>query len=223
MQDNSTTPKEEIRRKRKPGISRTPTYRSWYGMQTRCYDPQYRSFHRYGGRGIIVCPRWLIFENFLADMGERPPGTSIDRINNDGNYEPDNCKWSNQIEQNNNTSQNQFFTYKGETLTIAEWARKYDIPMQRLHSRLRNAGWDIEKALTTPRLITREGREQYTFNGVTSNIFQLAKLAGLRPMTVYYRIKDHGWTVEKALTTPIQYQSPNGQAVWRKKRYKRQR
>lgn len=77
----------------------SPTYVSWASMQTRCTNENSRNFKHYGGRGISVCDRWKSFENFLADMGERPDGMSIDRIDVDGNYEPSNCKWSNQSEQ----------------------------------------------------------------------------------------------------------------------------
>lgn len=83
--------------------SETPEYDAWYGMITRCTKPNCRSYPYYGGRGIKVCDRWLKFENFLADMGRRPGnGYSLDRKNNDGNYEPGNCRWATKTEQNRN-------------------------------------------------------------------------------------------------------------------------
>ncbi len=84
----------------------TKTFFAWQNMLRRCYDNNNAKYHRYGGRGIIVCDRWRKFENFLADMGEKPDGLSLDRINNDGNYEPKNCRWTTQKVQQNNRSNN---------------------------------------------------------------------------------------------------------------------
>ena len=86
----------------KHGKVGTPAYRSWKYMNTRCHNQNNSRYLDYGGRGIIICERWRTFANFLADMGERPEGKSLDRIDNDGNYEPGNCRWATQVEQNTN-------------------------------------------------------------------------------------------------------------------------
>lgn len=84
------------------GMKGTPTYMSWMSMKSRCNNPNNVSYKNYGGRGITVCKRWYNFKNFYEDMGQKPNGLSLDRIDNDGNYEPSNCKWSTWVEQNNN-------------------------------------------------------------------------------------------------------------------------
>jgi hypothetical protein len=124
------------------------TYYSWASMINRCTNPRNKSFPRYGGRGIIVCERWFDFRNFLADMGEKPNGRlSLDRIDNNGNYERDNCRWATRKEQARNTRRNR--TLNGQTKSITEWAEIYKLPRWIIYDRLR-LKWSIEKVLTTP-------------------------------------------------------------------------
>lgn len=133
------------------GMSNTATYNSWRGMLERCNSPSHSSYHNYGGRGIAVCPEWKSFESFLEDMGECPSNShSIDRIDNDGNYEPGNCQWVTQTEQGNNTRANHVITFSGKTMTMKQWANETGIKYSTLAARLNILGWSIERSLTKP-------------------------------------------------------------------------
>jgi len=135
---------------RPKGRAPSPTYQSWHAMKSRCCSPADQAFEQYGGRGITVCEKWMRFEGFLGDMGERPEGTSLDRIDNDGNYEPGNCRWATPSEQQRNTRQNLMLTFDGATLCVAEWADRIGMNSNTLWSRIVKSGWPVEKALTTP-------------------------------------------------------------------------
>jgi len=124
-------------------------YASWQSLKGRCFNSNDDAFNDYGGRGITVCTRWLRFENFLADMGEPPLHHSIDRINNDGNYEPGNCRWANSYTQMQNRRSCVKMTHNGKTQTVAEWARELEVQEGLLFRRLR-LGWSHEQTLTTP-------------------------------------------------------------------------
>lgn len=131
------------------GHSKTPTYRTWIGMKSRCQNTNYGRFNDYGGRGITVCERWQSFELFLADMGERPQGMELDRIDNDGNYTKENCRWVSSKENGRNTRKNVFLTHDGKTCTIAEWAEILGIGSATIHFR-HSKGWTAERILTQP-------------------------------------------------------------------------
>jgi hypothetical protein len=119
-------------------------------MMTRCRNPNDAGYHNYGGRGITVCERWSKFENFLADMGERPEGQTLDRYpNNNGNYEPANCRWASHAEQQLNTRKVQVITFGGKTMSMRGWARNLGVSWGTLRHRL-DAGWSVERTLTTP-------------------------------------------------------------------------
>lgn len=132
--------------RRGPG-GKTKTYQCWRNMIRRCYDPKNTHYKQYGQRGIVVCKRWLdSFENFLADMGECPGELTIDRFDNEGNYEPGNCKWATQTEQQNNRTNNRHETVRGVTDTVANLCRHFGIPYSDLvYSRL-HRGWNLEDA-----------------------------------------------------------------------------
>ena len=122
------------------GMSRTKTYISWTAMKARCYDKSNKAYNRYGGRGIVICDRWLnSFENFLNDMGERPfRGATVERIDNAGSYSPDNCKWAGLTEQGRNKRNNKLITVNGETKTQSEWSQITGISQQEIYRRLKS-------------------------------------------------------------------------------------
>lgn len=132
----------------------TPLYFVWNSMKQRCGNPKSTSYPEYGDRGISVCEEWLRFEPFYEWANENgySHGLSIDRIDNDGNYCPENCRWVNNDIQCRNRRSNVRFEYKGYNLTLPEWSEKTGINRSTLASRLFTYGWSIEKALTTPSL-----------------------------------------------------------------------
>lgn len=121
---------------RRHGLTKTPTWKVWQAMKSRCFYRKNIDYWNYGGRGIMVCKRWMTFENFYADMGERPCGQTIDRINNNGNYEPGNCRWATIKQQTNNRRNNRFLTHEGQTMTITQWAGIINLHSSSLRKRL---------------------------------------------------------------------------------------
>lgn len=142
---------EEVKgRLTKHGLADTPEYLTWRSMKDRCENSTGTNKHRYVGRGITYCDRWKRFENFFADMGKKPsPHHTLDRINNDGNYEPGNCRWATRTEQNNNRSTNRVIVVNGKSGTVAELSREYGVKSRIVYKRLW-LGWTPEDALTKP-------------------------------------------------------------------------
>ena len=129
---------------------RAPEYKTWEGMRDRCRNPRNKSYNRYGGRGIKVCERWQEFHKFIEDMGPKPGGPySLERIDNDGDYEPANCKWALSAEQGRNKSNNRIVSFNGRKMSLIDASIEANIPYKSLKSRLQK-GWDIERALKTP-------------------------------------------------------------------------
>jgi len=133
------------------GMTKTSEHKSWSGIKERCFNPNHKGYSYYGARGITVCDRWKnSFENFFADMGLKPtPKHSIDRIDNNGNYCPDNCRWATKAEQANNKSTNRLITIGCVTLTIAQWTKEMGFGEMVIWDRL-EAGWSEYKAVMTP-------------------------------------------------------------------------
>ena len=142
---------EAAKRQTTHGRSDTLIHSIWRSMRARCNNPNNKKYESYGGRGITVCARWDSFENFAADMGKCPgKGYSIDRIDNNKSYFPENCDWRTQKEQCRNQRTNSLLTYQGKTQCIAAWAEQLGLNYGTLRSRLTKLKWPIERALTTP-------------------------------------------------------------------------
>lgn len=125
-------------------------YRSWLHMKSRCNNPNHERYYNYGGRGINVCKEWNeSFEKFLEDMGSSPLNTSLDRVDNNKGYSPENCRWATKVEQNNNTRTNRILEYKGRKQTVTQWERELNFGRGTIANRLID-GWTIEKCLSTP-------------------------------------------------------------------------
>lgn len=126
-------------RPKRHGLWGTPTYRSWADMKRRCTSPKAMYYDCYGGRGITVCQRWLQFENFLEDMGMCPPGLTLDRKNNDGNYEPGNCRWATPQQQSDNKRlRKNAVLWRGQLPKVwaAHWGVSYRAALRRIHKEL---------------------------------------------------------------------------------------
>jgi hypothetical protein len=134
------------------GKSKTPVHNRWLMMLSRCRNPRDADFCHYGGRGIRVCDRWAAsFEAFLADMGEPPaPRMEIDRIDNDGAYEPGNCRWATHKENLRHTRRSRFLEHDGLRLTVSQWAERLGIGEATIRTRIDRYGWSVADALTRP-------------------------------------------------------------------------
>lgn len=127
----------------------TRTHQSWNSMVGRCTNPRDGRYRDYGGRGIKVCDRWMVFEEFLKDMGERPPGLTLERKDNNAGYSPENCKWATRKEQANNTRRNRVLEFCGERLSVAQWSERLSLNPENVYIRLKN-GWSTPDALSPP-------------------------------------------------------------------------
>ena len=134
------------------GHSQSTTHAIWAAMKQRCLNPSDRSYFRYGGRGIGICQSWMQFANFLRDMGERPAGMTLERIDNNRGYGPANCRWATRFEQMRNMRRNRILEIDGRRLCLTEWAEEFGIDRKIVDSRLR-PGWDVLRALAQPKAV----------------------------------------------------------------------
>lgn len=188
----------------------------YHDMKTRCYDINFKYYKNYGGRGITICDEWLNSEiiNLGANGGRCTKGwlsfkewalsngytdkLSIDRVNNNKGYCPENCRWITNKEQSNNRRSNRLVTYKGKIKTLSEWCDEFKIDYDTVIARLNKYHWPIEKALETKedtrlKVVFYKGRKQ--------SIAAWCKELGLKHGTVYARINRYHWSVEKAFET----------------------
>lgn len=176
----------------------TPEYAIWQGMIQRCINPKVRYYAIYGGRGITVCPEWRkSFSQFISDMGSRPsPEHSIDRIDNNGNYEFSNCRWATEAEQHRNQRSNQWFILNGENLCATDMEAELGLARGTISVR-RNRNWPKEKLLSPP----RPQIKVLEINGIKRPLSEWAAISGLPFMLIHRRLI-RGWGVENAVFTP---------------------
>lgn len=178
---------------------RWPEYCVWDAMKQRCLNPRQKNYSSYGGRGIKVCERWLKFDAFIADMGRRPSKRhTLDRIDNDGDYEPGNCRWAMRKVQQRNRRANHVITLHGLSATLVEWSERTGISDKIISARIHNSGWTPEKAVSVP---VGKHETLLACNGKTLNVSRWAKEIGVSNSCIEYRLRQ-GWPIEKTLTTP---------------------
>ena len=128
------------------GLRKHPLYKTWVEMRYRCENPRKHNYKYYGGRGIKVCLRWMDFAKFVEDMGPRPDGMTLDRIDLNKDYSPQNCRWASKETQMNNMSSNRVLVVDGAAKTMTEWSRVWMVPVGTIWMRLK-LGWDVSDAV----------------------------------------------------------------------------
>jgi hypothetical protein len=177
------------------GKRRSGTYSSWRDAKARCFNQSHRTYTLYGGRGITMCDRWRTsFAAFLADMGECPPGLTLDRIDNNGNYQPGNCRWATRHEQQQNRRDNRLVELDGVHMTLTEAADRFGLPRTIISGRLRH-GWSDAEAVN-PNFVRPERLIEY--EGQRMTIAQVARRTGLHKNTLRNRLL-RGWSDAEAV------------------------
>lgn len=173
---------------------KSPEYNAWRGIKQRCYNKKNKKYYRYGGRGIRVCDRWMqSYEDFYEDMGPRPSDLhSIDRIDNDGDYEPNNCRWAAKLEQMENCSNTRRIEVDGELLPLRKAAEKLQMELNVLRERIKRNKKDRD--LTVPLL----QKKLYTYDGLTLSVHAWSKRKGMPYFTLWNRLRK-GMSIDEAL------------------------
>lgn len=178
----------------KDGVTAHPMYQVWVNMFRRCNDPRDPSFPDYGGRGIRVCERWHDPATFISDMGNRPAGATIERVDNGGPYSPENCVWADRVTQASNKRNVPTVEFLGECLSVAQWARKLGIPAETLRSRLKS-GRTMQEA------VSMRGQALIDYMGESLLVTQWAKRFGIPTNTLRARLKA-GKSMQEATRSP---------------------
>lgn len=179
---------------------------TWSKMKGRCLNPKDQAYDRYGAKGVTVCSEWLSFECFVRDMGPRPEGMSLGRIDNNKGYCKENCRWETKTQQNRNRSNCRPVTIEGVTKNLSEWAEEFGVSRRTLTNRLDRGCTshdDLARRVQrkTPRAPSRsKSGRVIEINGVSRNITQWAQACGVSRTTIAQRIK-YGWTIERAVST----------------------
>lgn len=207
-------------RNKKHGLSKTPTYITWSSMKARCTGARHTQYKYYGAKGITYDPSWASFEVFLADMGERPDGHTLDRIDSNANYNKENCRWATPKMQARNRTSNRPIAHKGEEKTVAEWAEELGMKYVTLLARLNTNGWDIEKAFNeqVAARITDEDNELcrgdiYEWQGESHTLAEWSRRLDIPIGTMYSRLR-FGYPLEevfKKKVNPHKYLTLNGE------------
>lgn len=175
-------------------------YRAWSAAKRRCTDPTCHVFPRYGGRGIRMAPEWeRDFLAFYRDMGPCPPGYTLDRINNDGNYEPGNCRWAPRAIQARNHSRNVVVTYNGKEYVLKDLAEELGVPYKRLHRLYRTEGYSLEDAIKAAMSFHRRTDVLVTFNGETLTLKDVARRTGKDYPSLHYFYRRRGMSLDEAI------------------------
>ena len=202
------------------GLTKSQHYHRWRGMMWRCYDPSCPAYKNYGGRGIRVCDRWHDLTNFVSDL---PPGyrkgLEIDRIDNDGNYEPGNIKWSTRRENTGNRRSARLITSNGKTQSLTEWSLETGLTKTLISDRIDTWGWSPEKALTEPIADKTENMRRaqsqrwaghvkkpepkplviktFMFNGRPQTIREISQYTGISMELLRKRLCERKWPIDK--------------------------
>lgn len=204
------------------GLTKSPHYKRWGHMISRCTNPSDAAYKDYGGRGIKVCDRWLSVEQFIDDLpAGYTDGVEIDRIDNDGDYEPGNVRWSSAKANSDNRRSARRLTFNGKTQSLSRWAIEIGVNQGTLKSRLDDSGWTLERALTEPAMSGYDVRalgistrwaghetppkkapralKRFEYKGESLSINELSRRTGITVKLLRKRLCERGWPIDKAV------------------------